>query len=221
MKWKRYLSVIGIIIFIYILIKIDLREVWNELNNANPYYILIAVFIVIISLFTQTLKWFVIARKQKINIDFKESFIVNVITNFYGFVTPSRLGTILRSEYLRKKTGNIGKGLCNFTLDKILDISSVCVMAFFSFFIFKDVLPFIAILISGIIFIFLFIMTVIFIDKKRSKIILKTFFRKSMPQKLKDKAKITFDSFYDHIPKKRYFVIFFILNILNWIVLYT
>ena len=73
---------------------------------------------------------------------------------------------------------------CNFTLDKILDISSVFFIAIISSFLlsmkFKDKIPPIPIGLFIAFFLGIFILTLIFIDKNRSKVILKIFYHKIM-----------------------------------------
>ena len=219
MKWKTFLPVIGIAIFIYILIKLNLYEIINEIKNANILLLIIAVSFVILLLFMQTFKWFFIAIKQGINIPFMEAFKINFISNFYGFITPSKLGTVIRVEYLKKYTFNFGKGLCNFTIDKVLDMASIIFTAILFSFVFRDKfnLPihyFIA-------FFFLIIFLIyIFVNKQRSKAIFRIFYKRFVPEKMKDKARITFESFYEDMPKKRYFILFFFFNILSWFVIY-
>ena len=44
MKIKKYLPIIGIAIFIYLLFKLDIASVFNEIKNANPSFILMTVF---------------------------------------------------------------------------------------------------------------------------------------------------------------------------------
>lgn len=220
MNWKKYFSLIGIILFIYILIKIDIYQVVNEIKNADVSLIILSFFVVFVLLLLQTLKWFVIAIKQGIDLSFKDAFKINFITNFYGFITPSRLGTVLRAEYLKKYTPNIGKGLCNFVLDKVLDLLSLVTLVILFSFIFKNKFSFLPINLFIVIFIGLISLTFIFLNKGRARIILKVFYKKLIPNKLKEKTRITFDSFYENMPKKRYFLFFFALNIFTWVILY-
>lgn len=220
MNWKKYLPIIGIALFIYILIKINVFEVIDEIKNADLFFLFIAFVFVFIAMLIQTFKWFAIAIFQDIKVPFIEAFKINLISNFYGLVTPSKIGTVVRAEYLKKYTGNIGKGLSNFVLDKMLDISSVIFMAILFSFVFGDKLD-LPIWIFLIIFLGFVFSTLFFISKKRSRFVLKIFHRKFVPKKMKDKAKVTFDSFYENIPKKRYFIMFFLLNLINWIVLYS
>ena len=220
MKWKKLLPLIGIILFIYILVRIDVTNIFDEIVNANAFFLGISVLMVGVLMAVQTFKWFVIARKQKINVPFKEAFKINIISNFYGFITPSKMGNILRAEYLKKYSKSFSKGVSNFVIDKILDICSVFFLAIVFVFIYRNEFDFIPYNLFIIFFILLVFMLIIFLKKERSKKILKWFYRKLVPRKLKKKAKMGFESFYDNMPRKRDLVIFFILNIINWIVTY-
>ena len=172
-------------------------------------------------LFIQTLKWHLIALFQEIKIPFKEAFKINLIGNFYGLITPSKLGSVIRAEYFKKHTNNnnIGKGLFNFTIDKILDITSIIFIVILFSFLFKNIIDlpinfFIALFLS------FFLVTIFFIKKDRSKFVLRFFYKKIINKNVKDKARATFDSFYEDVPKKRYFILFFILNLISWIFIY-
>ena len=173
----------------------------------------------------QTLKWFIIARKQKIPVPFKEAIKMNLKSNFYGFITPSKIGAIIRAKYLKKYSGNLEKGICNFTLDKILDIISVMFIALIFSLIFYNkfsIFPNYSLIIGYLIilFIILIILMFVFINKERSKFFLRIIYRKLIPLKFKKRAKLSFDFFYDNIPKPKYFLGFFFMNIFNWIIIY-
>mgnify|MGYP001307566221 FL=1 len=130
MKLKKYLPIFGILLFIYILVKIDLQAVLSEIQNANIYFLLIGVFLVFVMMLSETIKWFTIARFQNIKIPFSEAFKINMIDNYYGFITPSKVGSVIRAEYLRKYTeGHFGKGLFNFIIDKVMDLSAIIFIA--------------------------------------------------------------------------------------------
>ena len=105
MNWKKFLPVIGIGIFVYILLKLDFSKIIEEVSNANINFLLLAVLFIFITLLTQTIKWLAIARVQKINIPLIESLKVDLISNFYGFITPSRIGSAMRINYLKDYNG--------------------------------------------------------------------------------------------------------------------
>lgn len=220
-KIKKFLPIIGILIFLYILVKLDIRKIFEEITHAKINFLLIAVLFIFVSFITETLKWFSIARVQKTNIFFFQALKINIVSFFYGFITPSKVGGIMRAKYLKEYNNNVGKGVGNFVLDKVLDICSLVFLAILSSFIFKNILPInffyysITLLVMMILFLF------IFFDIKKSRFLLRFFYRKFLPERWKERAKKEFYSFYEDMPKKRYFFLFFILNILNWIVLYS
>jgi len=220
-NWKNLLPLIGIVLFVYVIFRIDIRNVISEITRANKFFIFIAFIFLFIMMVVQTFKWYYIARIQKINIPFKKALEVNIISNFYGFVTPSRAGGVVRAEYLREYTENknIGKGLFNFIIDKIFDILSIIFLAILFSFVFKDKLDIhIAFFIT--LFLIFSLATLIFIKKERSKFFLGFIYRKLLSNKIKNKVKITFDTFYENVPKKRYLALFFIFSIISWILIY-
>ena len=221
MKIKKFLPIIGILIFIYIIIKLDISKIINEIIRAKLNFLLIAIFFIFLSFITETLKWFAIARVQKTRIPFLQAMRINLLSFFYGFITPSKVGGVIRAKYLKEYNNNVGKGVGNFILDKVLDVCSLVFLAILFSFVFKDILPINFFYYSIILLVSMTIFLFIFFDMKKSKFLLKIFYRRFVPNRWKERAKREFYSFYEDMPKKRYFFLFFILNILNWIVLYA
>lgn len=225
MKWekiKRYIPIVGIGIFVYLLVKLDVTKVFGEFKNLNWNYLSIALTLMIVFFTTQTLKWFVIAKRQKITVPFKEAFKINLISSFYGFVTPSKIGSVMRMNYLKKYGGDTGKGISNFVVDKILDLSSLFILVVgFGLLInqklvsenyFYFVLGMFAIMVS-----FFFI----FYKKSNAQFLLKFVYKKFIPDRLKEKTRNLFESFYKDLPSLGFLVFAFGINLLNWIVNYT
>tara|TARA_Y100000310_G_scaffold251425_1_gene257901 strand:- start:3185 stop:4114 length:930 start_codon:yes stop_codon:yes gene_type:complete len=222
MKFYKYLPIIGIAIFIFILVKLDVSSIIEEIKGADVNYLLIALFFLFLYTLSQTFKWFAIARVQKIEVPFWSSYKINLIGNFYGFITPSRLGSAFRLAYLKGFKGfHMGKGASNYVLDKVLDLCSVFLLAIAFSFVFKEVLSGSFLYYSTGILTLILVFLLIFRDKERAKKILGSFYRRFVPEKIKGRAKEIFESFYDGMPKKRYLILFLLLNILNWILLYT
>ncbi len=223
MAWKtvrKFLPVIGISLFVYILIKLNFKEIFQHIAEAEKTYLLVAVFLAGIFLMFQTLKWHVLAKKQKMRVPFRESFKINILSDFYGLVTPGKLGSVIRADYL-KKYGGIGKGLSNFVVDKVLDLCSLFFLAIFlGLFVLREyvgsIMGILILLFGSLILLFL-----IFYNKQRSKRLLGIFYKKLIPQKMKEKARITFHSFYEDLPKKSSLLGIFAINILAWVSNYT
>lgn len=218
MKWRKYLPILGILIFVYLLIRINIVNILKELSSVNLFLIFIALILTFLLLIMQTFKWFLIARKQKIGVGFGEAFKINLIGNFYGFITPSKLGSVIRVDYLKKYTKNIGKGIGNFVLDKILDISSL----FFLAILFVSVFDFLPFKTGYLIFIFIIFIfgSFIFMKKERAHFILKFFYKRFIPRKLKKNSRELFNSFYEDFPRKRFLFFVFLINLLTWLNIY-
>jgi len=219
MKWRTYLPVIGIAIFIYILFKINLKQVFVEIRGAKLIFLFGALILVLVLLIIQTFKWFLIARKQKICVPFSEAIKINFISNFYGFITPSKLGTLIRIDYL-KKYCNMGKGISNFVIDKVMDIFSLFFLAIIMGYFFKDRFRFFSLGYLIVIFVVFALIFVIFYNKVRSRFLLKLLYHNLLPKRLKKRIRIDFDSFYDDLPKKRFLILIFGVNILTWLITY-
>lgn len=220
MKIKKYLPIIGILIFTYLLIKLDVTEIIKEIANVDIFFLLVALFISIISILTETMKWFVVARSQKIKVPFFEAVGINLIGSFYGFITPSKVGNIIRAEYLKKYSNDKrGKGISNFVLDKVLDICSLVLLVIVFSFVSLKFLSANYLYFSIVGLVFLLACLFIFMDRERSKKILKVFY-KLVPKKLRERVKNGFYSFYEDMPKKRFLSFFFFVYIINWIVAY-
>jgi hypothetical protein len=219
-NWKRYLSIIGLLIFIYLIIKLDIIKIINTIKSLDLRIFLLAFLFVFIFQLTQTFKWFVLANKQGIHLPFLEALKINLKSNFYGLITPSKLGVVMRGEYLKKYAGSIGKGVSNFVLDKLLDIFSVFFLAILFSFIFRNKFNFIPLNFFILLFLLFILLSLLLISKKKNRFLLRFFYNKIVPDKLKKKAKSTYHSFYSGIPGKGGFLIVSIFNILNWIILY-
>ncbi|MAG11103.1 hypothetical protein CMI44_02225 [Candidatus Pacearchaeota archaeon] len=220
MKWKRLLPIIGIAIFVYILFRLDVSKILLEVKNANSNLLITALFFFLIFMVLQTGKWFVIARVQKIDISYIDAFKINTKTFFYSFITPSRIGVAMRAEYLRRHNGNLGKGLSNYTIDKVLDLCALIFIVIFAIAI-KAIIPRVYIYYFSIALILLIVGLILFIEEKRSRKILGIFLKRIVPKRMKNRGKKLFESFYENMPKKRYFPLFFLMNLLTWIVLET
>jgi glycosyltransferase 2 family protein len=221
-KIKKFFPIIGIGLFIYILLKFDITKIFEEIEKVDIYLFAIAIFLTFLSLITQMLKWTIIAKFQGINIPMIEAFKINIIGFFYGFITPAKVGNIVRADYLKKYTqGDLNPGISNFILDKIFDLLSLITIVVIFSFSFRNVISINYFYVSLIILIGFIFAILIFCNKERSKNILRIFYNHFITKKSKDKMKEKFDSFYRHFPSKKYFLFFLGVNMLNWIVIYA
>jgi glycosyltransferase 2 family protein len=224
LKWKNIRKVIpflGVGLFIYLLIKLNIISVFQQIEHVNIFWIILSIFATFIFFITSTIEWYVIARKQKITIPFIDAFKVNLISSFYGFVTPSKIGSVMRIDYLNRYNGTTGKGLSNFIIDKILSLSSLVMLIFiFGFLFYRNLISSNYWYLLIILFAIMTVVSLIFYNKKNSKSILKFIHKRFIPQKLKERSRELFDSFYQDMPSLGFLLYVFVINLVNWIVDY-
>jgi len=217
---KKILPFIGIALFVYLLIRLDVTKVFQQIAESNKIYLLMACGVVLIFLFFQVLKWFVLARKQKIPLPFWKSVKIDFMGNFYGLVTPGKLGNAMRVAYLRKYTST-SKGMANFMIDKVLDVLSLFSLAIIlGFFVLREQIN---LLIFNYLLFFFFVFIVLLLllyKKERSKFFLRFVYKRLIPKKMKGKAKLAFDSFYESFPKKKDLISILALNLSAWVINY-
>jgi len=224
MSWKKirkFLPIIGIGVFIFLIVKLDVIKIFEEIKNLNLLYLPFIFIFIFIFLFIQPLKWFIIAKKQNIKIPFFYAFKINLISNFYGLVTPGKLGTIIRTDYLKRKGTETGKGLSNFVIEKILDLCSLFIFAIgFGLLFYKKILPPEYLYLLLILFGIILALFLIFCRKKNSKILLRFVYKKFIPNKFKEKSKILFNSFYDNFPSLPFLSLCLFVNLSVWTINY-
>ncbi len=223
MKIKKYLPILGIFIFAYLLIKLDISKVFNEIAKVNINFLVIAIALSFFLIVMQTLKWFIIARQQKINVPFLEAVKINLIGFFYGFITPAKVGNIIRANYLKKYSDNkIGKGVGNFILDKVLDLCSLVFLMIMASFFFRNIIS-IKWILPVILFALLIIILIILMNERLSRKLfvgMGKVIGRLIPEKFKEKIRDGFHSFYNDKPKNKYVLVFFLVNLFTWIILY-
>lgn len=218
--FKKILPLFGIILFIYILSKLDFVKLWQIVNRADFRYFLILPFTVALIFYLQTLKWQFLLKSQGIKTRFIDLFQIHFISNYYATVTPSRLGYFSKIPYLKNLTGvSAGKAGSSVIIDRILDILTVFVFALFGFLFFLRSYPNIFIIFLMIFLIFI-ITILFFYSKKRARFFV-SFFKKLIPDKFKDKLRNEFNGFYDGFPSKKKLLIPILLAIITWFIIYS
>ncbi len=218
---KKILPLVGVALFVYILKRVGLEGILQSLDGIKISYILLALFFSIPVILLQTYKWRAILKKQAIKLKRSWLLKIQLISVFYGFITPGRVGSLIKIIYLKDKIKkDIGRSSSSVVLDRVLDLCAIFVLATIGSLMLTTYFSNIATVIS--VFFLIFIVGVIFfLEKNRSKAILKIIYKKIIPEKFKEGAKESFYSFYSSLPKKRFLIWLLFLNIMSWIMIYT
>lgn len=220
MKIKKILPFIGLILLIYLIYRIGVYDLLETLKNANIYYILIGILSTPIFILPLAYKWHMILKRQGFNLNFFYVLRLYYIGAFYGFITPARVGSLIRAQYLKKKTK---KGLIecasSIVIERVMDLFAIFIFAFVGSLIFINsnlslsyVLIFSFLVFAGLIFIFM--------RKSRGMFVLGLIYNYLLPKNIRDIADNSLDNFYNSLPKLRTLIPVLFATLITWTLLY-
>src|SRR3989344_4844700 len=150
MKVKNLFRFVGILILLYLLIKLDLNSLLKTIKNINMIYFLIGILLSVPMLFIKTMRFDYLTtslhKKYKENL-----FIMYFFTLALGIFTPVKIGELSRVYYLKKNGASGRKSFFIVFADRIFDVIT------FSFFGVLSMLLFTHYFIKEIIFLFFMI----------------------------------------------------------------
>ena len=218
--WK-FVPIIGLILFIYIIISIGIEKIANAFVLIPVHIYIIASLPVILRVFIYGYKWEYISKKQKIDLSFFYYLKITLVCMFYSLVTPGGLGWHIRIFYLQKKTKiPIEKCITNSLLDTVtgalvgLSFSFIGSIVLFNYF--PGLFPIFSILLILNILAFVF-----FIKKRRGNKFFNILIKPIIPKKYREKFDQSIDSFYQDIPRIRDLIIPLLLEVFIWIIIAT
>ncbi len=218
-KLEVILPIIGISIFAFLLFKVGIRDTLKSMMEIRFVHLIAVLFSISLFVLSQTFKWHIILKKQRIDITFMESLKIQLISLFYGFITPAKIGSLIKIAYLNKKTKNIGRSISSVVIDRAFDMIAVLLFATIGGLVLAShisrivewMLPLLVLSVAAFLFL---------ISKSKGEQIVMLIYKKVLPSHFHRKAKKGFDEFYKSIPKKRFLIIPFVLALINWMVIY-
>jgi len=221
MKLRKLLPIIGIVIFILLIKRLGWQQILNSIQNVNPWYILLSIFIAPFLIFFQTFKWALILKKQDIHLPFWELIKIQMISSFYGVITPGRLGYFIKILYLKDKAKiSAAKSLTSIIVDRLVDFMIVFILGVVGSLV---VINYYANVTSHIIIavLTLLIIELIFANKKVQHLFLSFIANFLVPAKYKDHTTGFFKEYLEHSlnPFKQYKNI--LLTFIVWGLIYT
>ena len=225
MKIIKYLGLIGIILFAYIISNVNLNHVINIFSSANPFFIVLSIVPLFFACVLKSLRWKIIINATGFDISLKDCTLIWLKGYFLGGVTPGRIGDLFRAKFLTDKIGiSLGKSLLTAVIDRVLDIlvifglsvSGILMIShLFGIEIFSLRNLFVLLVIFGL---SLSILT----SKKLTVKILSPLFNLFVPSTFKEATKINFDEFYKGLEilneRKHHLFASILIGILTWLV---
>ena len=124
MKKRLWLiRLIGVLLFIFILIRIDLSNVACVLTKVNLWYLALAIVLNIPVIFLKSWRWQSLLKMQGITYPLRQAFPAYFTGIYLGLATPGRLGELSRVFYLTgDKEMSLGGAFSSVVVDRLFDI---------------------------------------------------------------------------------------------------
>lgn len=120
----KYLTYLGILIFIYILSSLDFGIVYMQVKNIEILYLFFAFLLNFPMVYFKSYRWQQILEQLEVNITPKKSFEYYMSSLYLGFITPGRVGEFSRVIFIKKifKNKDYGAIFSSVILDRLFDL---------------------------------------------------------------------------------------------------
>ncbi len=198
MARKWLFQLIGVLVFVFILFRIDFRTLSEVISNARPVFLIPAVALTVPFVVFKTVRWQSLLSMQGIDYGFRNSFLAYMGSMYLGLVTPGRLGDFAKVLYLRKDRGiTVGKGFSSVFVDRLFDLLILVSMACAGGVAFALSLDMLTVIFS---FVALFVLIVlVFLNERSGKRAVRFLYRLILPKKYIGSTDEQFDAFYEGI----------------------
>lgn len=197
-KYLKYLKFFGIILFIYILSKINISELIAIFKEINLIYYLIGVLFLIFGFLTRILRWKLLVESISIKCSFIKLVEMSAKGLFFGLITPAKMGEFWRARYLVEEN-RVSGGRAFYTafMDRVLDLLIITVIGFLGFVvIYLKFARFWNWQLPLFVFVFLVVLIYFLGRKKRIQKIINFLIKFLLPDSFREKADYFLTEFY-------------------------
>jgi uncharacterized protein (TIRG00374 family) len=218
---KKFLPLIGIAIFIYLIYSLNVEKIIDAILSIPPIFILLSLSLTIPRIIIRNYAWQLIQKEQKIRISFLQSLKVFLIGYFYGSITPAYVGQLMRVPYMKDKTKEpYGKLFVNTVIENVIHTLSLYVMMIFGALLALGTIPELFFL-TVIWIIILALILLYFIKKERGEKLFLILVKSLIPRKFKNHFNKFIGTFYIDFPKIKKLIAPFILGFFTWIIIFS
>ncbi|MDP2909509.1 MAG: lysylphosphatidylglycerol synthase transmembrane domain-containing protein [bacterium] len=221
---KKYSFLIGVLLFIFILSRLNFgyyRQLLAGIRLSG--ILLIFSFIILLFLPSVALKayrWQRLMKVQGIHYSFIQTFLMYQASVFIGMFTPARVGEASRVFYL-KKDHSLGRSFVSIVLDRLFDMAFLLIFGYLSMFLFLGILKK-EIVVFGIIVTALLLLIISIWKSRLLQLSLKKIFYYFAPQKHHDSLKLSFQDFFRDLKIYKFgdYAFSFFLTLIIWFAFY-
>jgi len=219
MNIKSITYLIGLIIFGFIISKINISQLKFVLENVNLKYFLIAVLLSIPLLICKVWCWQSLLKGQNIQYTMKNCFLMYGSGIFFSFLTPGKLGDFIKVYYIKKDGVPVIESLPSALIDRFLDILTLGLLSYFGLIYFHKLFPqelIVIILLSTLIIIY----ALLFIFRNHIiKNTLKYILSLILPVKYQQQTHALINNLMNY--PKNYLLVALLITLLSWIIYFV
>jgi uncharacterized protein (TIRG00374 family) len=220
-KVIHYSFIIGLLLFLTLLFRIDYKEMLKVLGGMKYSFILVGLLLTAFELLFKTMKLQKVVGLMK-PISFRDAMKVYLIGLPYGAVTPGKVGDVVKLYTLHQKTGMsrtdcVALGL----VERLLEMIALVFLAGIGVFILIGRLTetqFISLLASVVL---MFLVMMILLNQKIVHAVFRPVFYMIVPKHKQDKPRELFYQFYEGIEQftqnKQAMIISLVYCVMGWI----
>ncbi|WP_321505825.1 lysylphosphatidylglycerol synthase transmembrane domain-containing protein [uncultured Methanoregula sp.] len=219
----KLLSLVGIVLFIVILSRINLGALFEILSHTSVIFLILAFLVNCVAIVLKSLKWKIIVNSVKPSFTFRESMIAFFVGFSFSTITPAKLGDFIKVLYITDENCGLGKSLATVVIDRLIDIVLLFSIALIAICSFSLVYHIEILSVSTMVLILAAIGIGLYIvlNKPLLARLLRPFFNIFVPGHLKDKLTLYFNDFYTglfiYYHDRRRFFSSISIGIISWI----
>jgi len=218
---KKFLPLIGILIFLYIIFSLNIEKIIDALFSIPPIFIIISLSLTFPRLLIRNSAWQLILKEQKISLNYFTSLKIFLIGFFYGSITPSYMGQLMRIPYMKEKTREpYGKLFVNSMIELVIHTLSLYgLMVIGALIIIGKSIELFTIVIIWIFSVI--IVLIFFVKKERGEKVFFTIIKYLIPKKFKTSFNSFAKTFYLDFPRIKKLILPLIIGLFTWIIIFT
>lgn len=215
----KFLSVIGILLFLIILLRIDIPKTFSLLANVNIFLLIFILLHFGVEVILRSQRWRKLTSPYSHKYSLSKATVTYLIGIAFGSVTPAKAGDLVKSYHLRSSTKiPLNDCISLSVFDKIADALFLFGSALLSLIIIPFMFPATSQLAFPLAAIIITCLAIgLFLLHPRSRIILLPMYKLFVPKMLKRKARDLFYSFRQTVRlSKKILPAYIILSIIAW-----
>ena len=120
---RKLIRLLGPLLFLLILSRMDLGRMVEIIAAIRVDFLLAALFLYPCLILLKAWRWRILLSQQEINYGLAAAFLAYNSSLSVGYVTPGRLGELVKALYLRQDGGiPLGQALSSVIMDRLFDL---------------------------------------------------------------------------------------------------